>query len=95
MPFLDYHLNSKDMKARNIIGGLMAIVGIFVAVSVVDGSNYEIAIRFGGIVLFVVGVFIAGAFDFQKKKDVNGVILTGKKPESLDDLYHNANTDEE
>lgn len=56
------------MKTKKIIGGIMAVLGIFAAVTVTDGSSYEMAIRFGGIALFAIGAFIAGAFDFQQKK---------------------------
>lgn len=56
------------MKARKYIGGAIAIIGITAAVSVADGSAYEMLIRGGGIALLIVGAFIAKLFDFQNKK---------------------------
>lgn len=46
------------MKARNIIGGAIAAIGIFAAICCKDGSAHEIAIRFAGIAMFLVGVLV-------------------------------------
>ena len=48
-------------KLAKIFGGMLAIAGLFVAVCLVDGSPYEIAIRLGGVVAFVVGILIWSA----------------------------------
>lgn len=56
------------MKAKQIIGAIIAIIGIFAAVCVTDESNYEMAIRFGGIAMFAIGAYMAKAFDFQTSK---------------------------
>ena len=44
-------------KTRHIIGtacGVLAIVGAFAAVCVMDGSNHEMAIRCAGAITFAV-----------------------------------------
>jgi hypothetical protein len=56
------------MKARKIIGGFIAIIGITAAVSVCDGSAHEMLVRGIGIALFAIGAFIGRFFDFQKEK---------------------------
>ena len=56
------------MKARNIIGGTLALFGLTAAVCIQDGSSYEILIRFVGVAMFASGAFIAKAFDFQNKE---------------------------
>lgn len=56
------------MKTRNIIGGIIATIGIMVAICTKDGSSHEILIRGIGLALFFVGAYIAEAFDFQTKK---------------------------
>ena len=43
------------MKTRKAIGGTQAVIGIFAAVCVMDGSAYEMLIRLGGVVLFLTG----------------------------------------
>lgn len=48
-------------KTINIIAKSIAVIGVFAAVCVVDGSNHEIAIRLGGTIAFVAGVLIAAA----------------------------------
>lgn len=53
------------MKARRIIGGMIALFGLTAAVSIKDGSSYEILIRFVGITILAAGAYIAKAFDFQ------------------------------
>lgn len=56
------------MKARQFIGGFIAIVGITAAVSVCDGSAHEMLIRGIGIAMFAIGAFVGKFFDFQKVK---------------------------
>lgn len=56
------------MKARNIIGETLALIGLNAAVCIQDGSNHEILIRIAGIAMLTAGAFIAKAFDFQNKK---------------------------
>ena len=46
------------MKARKIIGGFIAIIGITAAVSVCDGSAHEMLIRGIGVAMFAIGAFI-------------------------------------
>lgn len=43
-------------KALNIIFAAVAIVGVFAAVCVTDGSNHELAIRLIGTLAFVGGL---------------------------------------
>lgn len=50
------------MKARNIIGGAMAVAGLFVAVCCVDGSPHELLIRAAGAAMFAVGAWLGGWF---------------------------------
>ena len=56
------------MKARQFIGGFIAIIGITAAVSVCDGSAHEMLIRGIGIAMFAIGAFVRKFFDFQKAK---------------------------
>lgn len=56
------------MKVRKFIGGFIAIIGVTAAVSVADGSAYEMLIRGAGIAMFIGGALIAKVFDFQNKK---------------------------
>ena len=53
------------MKARRIIGGTIALLGLTAAVSIQDRSSYEILIRSVGALMFAAGAYIAKAFDFQ------------------------------
>jgi hypothetical protein len=46
------------MKARHFIGGFLAIVGVTAAVSVCDGSAYEMLIRGIGTTMVLVGALI-------------------------------------
>ena len=48
-------------KFAKILGGTLAIAGVFVAVCLVDGSAHEIAIRLGGVAAFIVGLIIWSA----------------------------------
>lgn len=43
-------------KAFNIIFAAVAIVGVFAAVCVTDGSNHEMAVRLIGTLAFVAGL---------------------------------------
>jgi hypothetical protein len=53
------------MKARHFIGGFLAIVGVTAAVSVCDGSAYEMLIRGIGASMLLIGAFVAG---FKRKR---------------------------
>ena len=52
---------------RFFAGGVIAALGLAVAVMVADGSKFEILARFGGIAIFVVGAWIADLFDDEVK----------------------------
>ena len=56
------------MKARQFIGGFIAIIGITAAVSVCDGSAHEMLVRGIGVAMFAIGAFVGKFFDFQKVK---------------------------
>ena len=47
------------------IGLAMTLLGMFLAIGTADGSNYEILLRLGGVVLFTLGAYFAQMFDFQ------------------------------
>ena len=55
------------MKARKIIGGVTALVGLVAAISVADGSAHEILIRGAGVAVFSIGAYVAQWFSFQKQ----------------------------
>lgn len=55
------------MKARHFIGGFLAIVGVTAAVSVCDGSAYEMLIRGIGVGMALCGALIAQVFSVQKR----------------------------
>lgn len=57
-------------KALSIIGTTIAIIGVFVAVCLKDGSNHEIAIRLGGLAAFVVGALIASASKAENNNSI-------------------------
>lgn len=59
------------MKVRRIIGGTIALVGLTAAVSIRDGSSYEVLIRLMGISMLAAGALIAKAFDFQDRHHKN------------------------
>ncbi len=44
----------------------MAIIGLFAAVSVVDGSQHEMLVRFGGAAMFAFGAWLGKWFELQK-----------------------------
>jgi hypothetical protein len=68
MPFFQDNLNLFNMKARQFIGGFIAIIGMTAAVSVADGSAHEMLVRGIGVALFAIGAFVGKFFDFQKAK---------------------------
>ena len=68
MPFFKTHLNLFNMKARKIICGFIAIIGMTAAVSVADGSAHEMLIRGIGVAMFAIGAFVGKFFDFQNSK---------------------------
>ena len=47
------------------IGIVMTLIGMFLAIGTADGSNCEILLRLGGVVLFTLGAYFAQMFDFQ------------------------------
>ena len=47
------------------IGVAMTVLGLFLAIGTADGSNYEILLRLGGVVLLTLGAYFAQMFDFQ------------------------------
>ena len=47
------------------IGTVMAALGMFLAIGTADGSNYEILLRLGGVVMFALGAYLAEVLDFQ------------------------------
>jgi len=56
------------MKARKIVGGMFALVGLMAAVSVADGSAGEMIVRGAGVALFAIGAFVGKFFDIQNVK---------------------------
>jgi hypothetical protein len=61
---------------RKIICGLLAIVGVFVAVETKDGIEYELLIRGIGVVVFAICNYLGGWWDLtsegtQKAKTEN------------------------
>lgn len=52
-------------KFKKNIGLVLTILGMFLAIGIADGSNYEILLRLGGVVLFTLGAYFAQMFDFQ------------------------------
>lgn len=56
------------MKARKLVGGLIAVIGVAAAVSVAEGNAHETLVRAIGVAMFIIGTFTAKAFDFQNEK---------------------------
>lgn len=52
-------------KIKEYIGFAMVVLGLFLAIGTADGSNYEILLRLGGVVLIALGAYFAQMFDFQ------------------------------
>lgn len=52
-------------KIKEYIGFAMVVLGLFLAIGTADGSNYEILLRLGGVVLFTLGAYFAQMLDFQ------------------------------
>ena len=57
---------SITMKARQFIGGFLAIIGVTAAVSVCDGSAYETLIRGIGVAMAFTGVLIGKFFSTKR-----------------------------
>lgn len=58
---------------RKIIFGIIAIVGLMLAICVTDNSDYEILIRFIGVAMFFAGSLLGGWFDNNNlNKTTNG-----------------------
>lgn len=47
------------------IGIVITLIGLFLAIGTADGSNYEILLRLGGVVMFALGAYLAEVLDFQ------------------------------
>lgn len=47
------------------IGIVITLIGMFLAIGTADGSNYEILLRLGGVVMFALGAYLAEVLDFQ------------------------------
>lgn len=56
------------MKARQIIGGAIAIIGLVLAVGTADNSAHELVIRGVGVAMLATGAYIAKMFDLQNSK---------------------------
>ena len=54
------------MKARQFIGGFLAIIGVTAAVSVCDGSAYETLIRGIGVAMAFTGVLLGKFFSTKR-----------------------------
>lgn len=52
-------------KIKEYIGLAMVVLGLFLAIGTADGSNYEILLRLGGVVMFALGAYFAEVLDFQ------------------------------
>lgn len=52
-------------KIKEYIGFAMVVLGLFLAIGTADGSNYEIMLRLGGVVMFALGAYFAEVLDFQ------------------------------
>ena len=56
---------------RKILFGLLAIVGLMLAICVTDNSDYEILIRFIGVAMFFTGALLGGWMDNDNKHKPN------------------------
>ena len=56
-------------KTKKTIGAVMTIAGLFLAICTADNSAHEIALRFGGVMMFAIGAYLAEAYDFQQKRN--------------------------
>lgn len=54
--------NSRTSKVRKSLGASMLIAGILLAVCTMDGSAYEIPVRFAGVGLVAAGGFVGNLF---------------------------------
>lgn len=52
-------------KIKEYIGSAMVVLGLFLTIGTADGSNYEILLRLGGVVMFALGAYLAEVLDFQ------------------------------
>lgn len=53
-------------KFKKNIGMVMVVMGLFLAIATADGSNYEILLRFAGVVMLALGAYLSEAYDFQE-----------------------------
>lgn len=56
------------MKTRQIIGGIVLTIGLFLAVCTKDGSNYELILRGTGLALTAIGAAIGDFFEKEAKQ---------------------------
>ena len=54
------------MKARTIIGAALLIMGLFLAICTMDGSQHELAARFTGVAMVLIGAITGDFFSNQK-----------------------------
>ena len=54
--------NSRTSKVRKSLGAAMLIAGLVLAVCTMDGSAYEIPVRFAGVGLVAAGGFVGNLF---------------------------------
>ena len=56
-------------NAKKTIGSVLWLLGLTIAICTADNCQHEIALRFGGVLMFALGVYLAEAFDFQTGQD--------------------------
>ena len=52
-------------KFKEYLGFAMVIIGLFLTIATVDGSDLEILLRILGVVMVALGAYMAQLFDFQ------------------------------
>ena len=55
-------------NAKKTIGSLLWFLGLTIAICTADNCQHEIALRFGGVLMFALGAYLAEAFDFQTEQ---------------------------
>ena len=53
---------------KRMICGIIAIIGMFVAVSTKDGIEYELAIRGIGVAVFGIAAYVGGFMELSNNK---------------------------
>ena len=72
VPFSIRANDYKPQKAndmRKLICGLLAIIGLFVAVETKDESRHELKLRAAGVTAFAVFTFLGGWWDTGKREE--------------------------